>query len=191
MYTWMRNTHLLLGLSTLWFILMYAVSSVQMAHPRWFRAHPDVAETTYALPANLDGARPAARELMDGHGLRGELSDVRPGPQLVRFRIVRPGTVYEVAYTPASGEAKVRTNTAAFMGMLNRIHHVQGIWHEYGLINVWGAFVGVVSIALIGMALTGIYMWFKLHKERVTGGAILAASLVYGIGLMIAIRMGQ
>jgi hypothetical protein len=34
MYRWIRNTHLVLGLSSALFVLLYAVSAAQMAH-RW------------------------------------------------------------------------------------------------------------------------------------------------------------
>jgi hypothetical protein len=190
MYPWMRTTHLLLGVFSLFFVLVYAVSSIQMAHHSWFRVQPEVTETVYALTPRLQDARAAARELMDRHALRGDLADVRPGPAASRFRIVRPGTVYEVAYTLESGQAKVRTSKANFIFLLNRLHQVHGLSHEYWLTDVWGVFVGIISVALIGMSLTGIYMWFKLHKERAIGGAILAVSLIYGVGLMIAIRMG-
>lgn len=189
MYRWMRNTHLVLGVFSALFLLMYGVSSVQMTHPQWFSMKPRVTETTLSLAPGLTDARAAARAVMD-RGLRGDLTEVHPGAGSTRFRIVRPGTVYTVLYRPDSGEAKVQTSTASLMGMLNRLHHVNGLWHGYGLINVWGAFVAVISIALIGMSITGIYLWFKRHTERKTGAILLAASLIYGVGLIIAIRMG-
>jgi hypothetical protein len=189
MYRWMRDTHLLLGLFSALFLLMYGVSSVQMAHRKWFSLAPRTVESAVALVPGLHDARVVARALMD-RGMRGELTEVRPDAAGVRFRIVRPGTVYDVAYTLESGNTKVRTDTANFMGMLNRLHHVNGLWHPYWLINAWGAFVAVISVALIGMSVTGIYLWFRRHKERVTGAVLLAASLIFGVGLILAIRAG-
>src|SRR5690242_3453248 len=100
-------------------------------------------------------------------GYRGEMMQVNASHDGASFRIVRPGTVYEVAW--ASGRAKIRTNEANFMGMLNRIHHIGGLWHEFTLINVWGFFVGGVSLTLLILGATGIYLWFKIHQERVIG----------------------
>ncbi len=189
MYRWMRNTHLFLGLFTFLFLLVYAVSSVQMAHNQWFSTRPTVSESRISIPAeNGASARVAARFLMDQHHLRGELAQVRQAGSGFSFRIVRPGTVYEVDYSRAAGEAKVRTNVAGFMGMLNRIHHVGGLWHEYRLLNIWGVFVAVVSAGLILMALTGIYLWFMFHNERVIGAVLLAVSLAYSLTLMVLIR---
>jgi hypothetical protein len=125
---------------------------------------------------------------MDEQRLRGELAQIRSTDGGFNFRIVRPGVVYEVDYSRAAGEARIRTNTANFIGLLNRIHHIGGLWHEFSLVNVWGALVGVVSAALILMGLTGIYLWFKFHEECVIGTILLAISLGYGVTLTVLIR---
>ena len=180
MYRYLRNTHLFTGLFCCLFLLMYGVSSVQMAHNRWFNLRPQVTEAAYAVHG--DNPRAVAMELMSDRGLRGELAQVRGAS----FRIVRPGTVYEVEY--AGGTAKVRTNVAGFMGMLNRIHHVGGLWHEYTLTNVWAFFVAVVSVGLLILGGTGIYLWFKIHAERVVGVVLLVIGLGFGLTLVVMIR---
>jgi hypothetical protein len=188
MYKFIRNTHLLIGLFSFLFLLMYGVSAVQMAHNRWFSNKPTVTEAEYKLDAGSADARMVARQLMDREGLKGELSQVRKAGDSLAFRIVRPGTVYEVAYAPESGSAKVKTNTANFMGMLNRIHHIGGLWHDFTLTNVWTVFVGLVSLGVILLALTGLYLWFKIHTERLVGGILLAVSLGFSLTLMVLIR---
>jgi len=189
MYRYLRNTHLYLGLSCCLFVLMYGVSSVQMSHNSWFNLRPAVTTSTYTLAPQASDARAIARELMDGHGLRGEVTQVRPVPAGLAFSMTRPGTVYQVDYAAATGQTRVRDNHAGFMGMMNRIHHVAGVRHDYWLINAWGAFVGFVSLALMVLGATGIYLWFKLYNERVFGGILLAIGLVYGVSLLVMLRM--
>jgi hypothetical protein len=188
MYKWIRNTHLLIGLFAFLFLLMYGVSAVQMAHNRWFNNKPAVTESEIALTAGGTDARAVARELMDRHGLKGELAQVRKSGDGLSFRIVRPGAVYEIAYSPETGNAKVKTNVANIMGMLNRIHHIGGLWHDFTLTNIWAVFVGLVSLALILLSLTGIYLWFKIHSERVVGVILLTLSLGYSLTLIVLIR---
>ncbi len=189
MYRWMRNTHLFLGLFTFLFLMVYAVSSVQMAHNQWFSMKPAVSENRFSIPGESgSSARAVARRLMDQQHLRGELAQVRQTGAGFSFRIIRPGTVCEVDYSRAAGEAKVRTSVTGFMGMLNRIHHVGGLWHDYPLLNIWGTFVAVVSAGLILLALTGIYLWFMFHNERVIGAVLLAVSLAYSLTLVVLIR---
>ena len=188
-YKWLRNTHLLIGLFSCLFLLMYGISSVQMAHNRWFNSKPAVTESHMMIGKGIGNVRLLARQLMDGRGLKGELAQVRFEGEDYSFRIVRPGTVYEVAYSPETGSVTIRTNVANLMGMLNRLHHVGGLWHEYALINVWAVFVGLVSAILILLSLTGIYLWFKIHSERVIGAILLTLSLGYSLTLMILIRL--
>jgi hypothetical protein len=184
LYKFLRNTHLLTGVFAFLFLMMYGVSSVQMAHNTWFNLKPAVAESQVALAAGMSNARDVARQLMDRGVVRGELAQVHGAA----FRIIRPGTVYEVSYTPQTGEAKIRTNVAGLMGMVNRIHHVAGLQHEYMLTNVWGLFVAITSILLVILALTGIYLWFKIHTERLIGSILLTVSLGFSLTLVVLIR---
>jgi len=188
MYRTLRNTHLFLGLFCCLYLLMYGVSSIQMAHSQWFSARPAVTIIHAALPPQTTDARRVARSLMDRYGMRGEVAQVRAASAQLSFNIVRPGTVYQIDYSPGSGDTRIRENHAGFIGMLNRIHHAKGFWHDYWVLNAWGAFVAVVSAALIVIAATGIYLWFKLHQERVIGAILLAVSLGYSLTLMILAR---
>ena len=190
MYRLIRNIHLILGLSCCLFLLMYAVSAVQMSHNGWFDMKPTVTEAR--LPVDASAAthpRAFAAELMREHGLRGDIEQASEGEAGYELRIVRPGTVAEARYLPGAAEAHVNISKADFMGMLNRIHHANGAWHEDALLNVWGVFVGLVSIALIGLGATGVYMWFKIYDERLIGGLILFSGLAVGLGLLIATRL--
>jgi hypothetical protein len=189
MYKIFRDIHLLLGLFAGIFLLMYGISAVQMAHNRWFNLRPSVSEQQIALEPGVDeGARLVANFLMTRHEMRGELAQVRESDKGIRFRIARPGTVYEVDYDRGSRSAKIRTSTANFLGMLNRIHHLAGVNREFWVLNVWGWLVGIVSAMLIGMGITGIYLWFKIHTERRVGMALLVLSLGYSLPLLYLLR---
>jgi hypothetical protein len=166
---------------------MYGVSAVQMAHNKWFDTRPRVLENEFALSPGLQ-IRPAAQALMDNYGVRGEIMEAKASPSGSTFRIERPGTVFQVSYDGTTGQTRVRTNTSNLMGMLNRIHHIGGLWHGLAVVNVWGFLVAVVSAGLMVLSGTGIYMWFKLYRERVIGIILLAASLGYSLTVLALIR---
>jgi hypothetical protein len=189
MYRLLRDTHLVLGLFCCLFLLMYGVSSVQMAHNRWFTTRPAVKDTAVILPAQIADARVIGRQLMDQFHLRGEVGQARVSPAQINFVMVRPGTVYQVEYNTGTGITRIRDNHADFIGMLNRIHHAAGLWHDYWLLNAWGSLVGIVSAALILIGMTGIYLWFKLHQERLLGLILLTLSLGYSLTLMVLARI--
>jgi len=54
--------------------------------------------------------------------------------------------------------------------------------------SAWAALVGIVSLGLILLALTGIYLWFRLFEERAVGIALLVVSLVCSLTLAIWLR---
>jgi hypothetical protein len=171
MYQKLRSIHLATGMFCLAFLLMYGVSAVQMAHRRWWPIRERVTERSVRLTAGLSDARVASREL----AIRGELTAVRTSAGALRFRIVRPGTVNQVEYSVATGEAKVRTADSGFTGLLNRLHQVQGMWHEYPLMNLWSAVLGLVSLGLMVLGVTGLYLWFRNRSERWIGAVLLGA----------------
>jgi hypothetical protein len=185
MYAKIRTIHLLLGLSTLPFLLMYGISAVQMAHSSWFNLKPRVETRDLQIQPGYSEARSIARELVAKYGLRGELRDIKG----LRMRLVIPGTVHDIDYSNASGVAKVKTSVGGFMVMLNRLHHAAGFWHEMPLMKAWAAAAGVVSVALLGIGLTGLYMWFVRGQERVIGAVLLGLNLAFAITVLTLFRV--
>ena len=191
MYRWMRNAHLILGLVALPMLLMYGISAIGMSHPAWFSGKRQVNEKVvqfYPSPEKYDG-RALARELMQQFGLRGVLQTVEPTPHGYHLQIARVGTSCAIDYNQQTGEAKIRTTTLTFMGMLNRVHHIGTVRSPSQAVNALGVLVFFASVCLILLALSGIYLWFQFHRERVIGALLLALSLGYGLTFMILIRI--
>jgi hypothetical protein len=186
MHRWIRNTHLIVGLSSALFVVLYAVSAAQMAH-RWTLTR-EVAEEDTTLPAGL-GARPLAAMLMEQRGYNGELSKPQTIPSGLRVTITRPGVQYIVSYTPASGQTHIRREIRGFLAMLNRLHHQNGLHHEDQTLNAWGWALALVSVGLIVLGASGVYLWFRIHTERRVGIALLATNLVVSAGLLVALRL--
>jgi hypothetical protein len=181
MYRWLREIHLALGVFSFGFLVLYAVSAVQMGH---FNIPVRRSEAKVIVPAGLEDARAVARELK----LRGVLRQIAWEGGVLRLRAEKLGTVYSITYFRDRGEALVRSEDGGVLGVLNRLHHTAGFWHESPALQVWGAVVAIVSAALILLALTGIYLWTKLRNERKAGTLILATGLAYSLSLIALIR---
>jgi hypothetical protein len=106
----------------------------------------------------------------------------------VVFRLVLPGTVHEVQYNTATGDAGLKTSVAGVMGMLNRLHHAAGLWHEPLSMNMWGLAVAIVSAALLLLGASGIYMWFVRRSERMFGAVLLGLNLAIVLVLLGLMR---
>jgi hypothetical protein len=190
MYKIVRNIHLLLASFSLPFLIMYGVSAVQMSHSTWFQMKPAVHERKLSITAGLTGARSIAREIMGREpAVRGEVSNIQPNDAGVVLRIIVPGTVHEVHYERASGLARLKTSVAGLMGMLNRLHHWAGFWHEPVSMKAWAVAVAVVSAALVLLGSSGIYMWFTRRPERRIGIALLTINVVFAMTLLTLLRI--
>jgi len=185
MYKLFRNTHLILGLIAVPFLLMYAASAVQMAHR--IRLTHTIQESQFTLLPALE-PRAVAQQLMDYHGYSGELVNIESGPTAFRFDINRIGTSVNVIYERATGRTLIRESTQGFMGMLNRLHHAHGLSHSTPALNAWGWALAFISVTLLLLGATGVYMWFRLRKERIIGAILLSANLVVSLGLLFALR---
>lgn len=104
------------------------------------------------------------------------------------LRRERLGTVHSVTYFRDRGEALVETRDSGLLGVLNRLHHTAGFWHESPALKAWGVLVAITSAALILLAATGIYLWARLRNERRVGAFLLAAGLMYSLTLVWLIR---
>lgn len=189
MYSTLRTVHLLLASLSLPFLLMYGVSAVQMSHGAWFTLTPAVRESVLSLPPDLADARVVGREATArANDVRGELASVVIGDEMT-LRLVLPGTVHELRYRRQTGETRVTTSVSGAMGMLNRLHHAAGLWHEPRPLQLWGGAVAVVSVALLLLGASGIWMWFVRRSERRLGVVLLAMNLTIAGALLVAMRL--
>jgi hypothetical protein len=189
MYKTIRNIHLLLASFALPFLVMYGVSAVQMSHNGWFNMKPSVLERDITLPAAEHDARTVGRELMDrDQSIKGEITNIQTTSAGVSLRIVVPGTVHEMKYDAATGTTHVRTSIAGVMGMLNRLHHWAGFYHEPTSMKLWAVAVAIVSAALLLVGATGVYMWFTRRPERRIGLVLLTMNVVFAVTLMVMLR---
>ena len=188
-YRWLRTIHLLCGVFAAPALLMYGVSAVQMAHNHWFTMKPAVTETEIPLRPGSTNGRLVTLEVMSIRGIDGEISAVRKTPSGFETRVTVPGTVHEISYDAASGHVRLRSSVAGFMGMLNRLHHAAGLYHEYFPLHLWGVLCALVSAATLGLGVTGIWMWWLRKQERRWGIMLLSANLIFAVTLLVMMRV--
>jgi hypothetical protein len=188
LYPVLRDVHLTVGIFSMLFVLMYGWSSLQFAHPTWTNAKPVSTEWSAALTPGL-APREVASALRVSKGLDGDLAQIRQTAGRTQFRLVKPGQVHEVNYDAGTGLATLKTNRWGFFGMMNRMHTASGLWHEVWFTNLFGVVVGLVSLGLLVLGATGLYLWFVRKKERKLGVALLVVSLAWGLGTIVAMRV--
>jgi hypothetical protein len=175
MYWTLRGLHLSVALFSLIFLLAYGISAVDFAHRKWLPHASHTTEEKRKFAAGITDARILAREW------RGELDSIENTPGFLKFFVIKPlGTSYEVTYSITTGDATVQSTTGSFFRRLAWLHTS----HE-----AWAVVVGFVSLLLLTLGVTGLYLWFKNHSERWIGIALLLAGSVVTLGLIVSMRL--
>jgi len=75
------------------------------------------------------------------------------------------------------------TLAASVVGMV-----AGGMWADYMPLKLWGAAVGIVSLGTVGLAITGIWMWWLRKKERRFGLIVIVVNVVFAITVLAMMR---
>lgn len=176
MYQRLRSIHLSTALFSMVFLLAYAIGAVEFAHRKWLPLSEYSTGETRKLAAGATDARILARQW------RGELESVQNSPGFLKFRAMTTlGRSYNVTYSIATGDTTVKTTTNSFLKTLAFIHVSHGIW----------AFAAaLISLAMLTLGITGLYLWFKNHSSRWIGSALLLVGVTTALGPIISMRNG-
>ncbi len=188
MFRLMRNVHLALGVAFFFVALLFALSSVVIIYRPWFPSGTERTQTATQLQPGLE-ARAAALALMSSKEVQGELRNVRPAGEDLKFLIWRPGTQVDVVYTPKTGETKLDRRRYNFYETLVQLHVNHGFWHDFLPANLWALLSLGVSLGLLLLGASGIYLWYKHPQERRIGNILLVIGFAVPIVTLFVTRM--
>jgi hypothetical protein len=199
---WSRKVHDYLGLYFLLFLWLFALSGLLLNHPGgpgsdfWASRKQEQLER----PVRLDAAGTdleRARQVMAQLGIGGEIewTVARQAGGHFRFRVARPGRMYEIDVDQASSRAAVAQTTVNGWGVLNALHHFNGVHmgdarnsRDWWLTDLWTFSMDALSAGLILLLLSGIYIWFRSGRRRLAGLAALTLGLASAGFFLIALR---
>lgn len=187
MFRWMRNTHLALGIGFFFVALLFAVSSVVIIYRPWFPGGPERSGQSLQLAPGME-ARAVALELMRSHGAKGDLREVKEADGEVRFSIWRPGTHLEVRYQRDSGQATLAERRYNVYETLVQLHVNHGFWHDFLPANLWSLLSLGLSVGLLLLGVSGIYLWYKHPQERTIGNILLALGFAIPLIALAVVR---
>jgi len=175
-YQKLRGIHLATALFSLVFLLAFAIGAVEFAHRKWGGPGETSTLETRQFTPGITDARILAR------AWRGELSSIEPSPGVLKFRVTTSlGKAFEVSYSSVTGEATVKTTIPSFLRTFAWIHVSRGIW-AYGS--------ALVSLALITLGVSGVFLWFQNRQERWIGAALIVLEVGIALGLILSMRLG-
>lgn len=181
-----REIHLLSGLFLAGVILFYTISGAMIAYAPWLPG-AGVTTTTERVPLPVGASEsPEALRTFVEQALEPRGRVVGPertpaGGLLLRY--TRPGGSMEVTTTPGQSELVVVTTRHGVIRTLRGLHVLTG-YAGGGAFVAWSLLLDFTAIAVIGFALSGIYLWYKLSRRRRLGWLMLGGSWLYTLGLI-------
>lgn len=189
MYRLAKDLHLAVGLFLSAFLLLYGLSAFMMGHGFLFRwTYPkgvkqEMVVTGPTKPAEI------IETIRAEHDMRGDLHQVKTSSLGLSFHVMRPGSRFDVNYETASQTATIYSKRSGFWHTIGRLHHMGGIYHDDARMNAWGWFIFAGSMLMMGVGFSGVYLWFKRHKDRRIGGMFFIGSFVFAGLLLVLVRL--
>ena len=164
---------------------MYTASTFVMNHRTWFHS-PEPSppprftlERDFTYPGEMpSGATPQqmARQLLATLDLEGAHAVARPfSAGKVVINRLHPVSPRRITYTALDRRVVVEKMDFTGPRFLEQMHRRRGYQHDYALEDLWAASVDLTILALLLLALTGLWMWWELRVTRRWGAIALAA----------------
>jgi hypothetical protein len=171
----LRRIHLYLGLILSPWILMYAVSTIAMNHrehlgsshgappPEW------TVEREVTYPGTFsEGTAPRimARQILEEVDHAGAFSATRRRDGALVIQRNDLTTPRRLTYTPQDGRVVIERTEFRAQALLERFHRRRGYDTGFALDTAWAVTVDLVVVAIVGWALTGIWMAWQMKSTR-------------------------
>lgn len=183
----LREIHLLSGLFLAGIVLFYTISGALIAYAPWL---PGAGATTTTerrpLPLGAAASPGALQAFVEQElGARGRMVDPeRTSTGGLRLHYTRPGGSLEVTTIPDQPEMVVVTTRHGWIRTLRGLHILTGYAGGAAFV-AWSLLLDFTALAVIGFALSGIYLWYQLTRRRRLGWLVLGASGCYTAGVVL------
>ena len=164
----------------------------------WKARAETVTERAIVAPAATEDAAIAA-SLMRQLALVGEIGETRRHADGARFdlQVLRPGRTVRVEARLDSARARVTEIRVNAWGVLDALHHFTGVrmdeparTRDWALTRVWSLAMDALSLGLVALVVSGVYLWWRRGERRAGGVVALVAGVascavfLWGLGLL-------
>lgn len=174
MYTLLRNIHVYSAFVIATFLLMYFVTGGVMILESVF---PRISKETTIQTLAVDkykSEETIMKELSAKFDIHGDLRITTSSDGNGVYRFMRPGYRAELSRI-GTDSVKVSIKEGTFASVMNDFHRLrgyEGTWRRW----LWAFLYDLSCISLLVFAFSGVYLWWKLEKNKRTGIVFLVAS---------------
>lgn len=187
-----RKTHYLVSTFILTFVLLYFVSGfIMMRYKTFLPGEPVVSIKTIPLSLKFNNdTLKFGKKLQSEYDLRGRMAPpITLYDGRLHYFFGRPGETHIVILTPAKDSIEIKTTRQMTLSrVMNRIHHVRGYkgGTEY---FIWSVFVDLAAFSMILFAVTGILIWWKVHRSNRAGWIFLLIGFLSVVGVITSLSL--
>lgn len=181
-YRWIRDAHLVLGLFSSPFLLVFAVSTLLFNHtwkPWTSRTEVERPPTSVEIPEGVEGIG-QAQAIMRQIGVSGEIRNIfRPENRLL-ILVMKPAQNTTITVDLETKMAEIEQNTTDFWDVLLYLHkspgpHNANIRGNWVFTRIWTWLIDAVVCAILFISVSGVYLWAVIKAERKIGLILLGA----------------
>jgi hypothetical protein len=199
-YRWTRDLHLYVGLFISPFILIFSISLFLLNHA-WSPAPQPVVVAgevgaKVTIPkgfANTEGREQIeiAKPILSELGIAGEIERIARLPDKKRWKIavMTPGRQTAIYVDAETGQATVERTTTGLWDAMIYLHkspgpHNVALRGNWVFTKIWKFLADSVTLLLLFISISGIYLWAVIKSERRVGLVLLGAGLASFVGVV-------
>ena len=202
-YGWTRNLHLYFGLFIGPFLLVYSISVLFLNHS-W---SPDYRPTggsgevsvKITIPKGFESTKgreqiEIAKPILSELGIAGEIDRISrlPKKKLWKIGVMTPGQQATIYVDAQAGRAAVERTKTGFWDALIYLHkspgpHNAALRGNWIFTRIWKFLADSMTLLLLFISISGIYLWAVIKSERKAGLILLGAGLVSFVGVVCSL----
>jgi hypothetical protein len=199
-YRWTRDLHLYIGLFISPFIFVFSVSLFFLNHawsptPKPIEGSGEV-HAKITIPNGFESTQgreqiEIAKPILSELGIAGEIERISrlPNKKLWKIAVMTPGRQAAIDVDAETGQATVARTTTGLWDAMIYLHkspgpHNVALRGNWVFTRIWTFLVDSVTLLLLFISVSGVYLWAVIKSERRAGWLLLGAGLVSFVGLV-------
>lgn len=189
MGNWNRRIHIYIGLYLLFSIWLLSVSGLLLNHPTWRIAQfwPDRKQSSFEKVIHLREAMDdweKANGVMLQLNISGEIERIVSAEDF-RVQVVKPGQIFNIKVIDSVPHlAQVEVIQVNSWGVVQMLHSFTGVridnpekGRDWIWTRVWSICLDAVSIGLVLLVVSGLYMWYRERRKKFLEFAFLIVGI--------------
>ena len=192
---WTYKIHLYGGLLCFWYLIIFAVSSLQFQHHfEWMNqklTNEEIKEQKLSVPKN-DNESDFARSIQNELNLAGwhlPWKSYHDKSGIFHTEIQNPKAQYLITYDALSATVKVAKKEKGFWVIINSLHGFSGRMPNAPLMFFWKIFTYICLIVVTFSIFSGIWLWANRSTDKLIGLLTVSGIIVLSLSLMIFVYL--